>query len=99
MSDVHLFRDKDNRFQLSVKSEFLKECPNPETYTIYELHTKFYLIKYLHNEQVPAVVRQKDGKEQFWMNGRCVDIDSPEDAKRMRHNYQFNNKLQEAIEE
>lgn len=93
MSELHTFKDVNNRFSFTVKSEFLQKCPNPSTQTCYDLFSKFYLLGYIHNPKGPAVINLKTNEDSYWIDGRLIDVDSPEDAKKMRHNYEFNKKL------
>jgi hypothetical protein len=99
MSDVYTFKDKENKFTLSVKKEFLDRCPNPENHTAYELNSEFYLFTYLNNPSAPAVIRHKDNREEYWINGRCLNKEDPELAKKMEDTYKFNNKLEAVLSE
>jgi hypothetical protein len=84
---VYIFEDKEKRFRLSVLLKFLKVCPNPEKYTVFELNEKFLMFNYLHHDLEPAVIKHKDFTIQFWLNGKLIGAENKRLDKIMRHNY------------
>lgn len=103
--ETYTFKTKNKRFQITVKKEFLKECPNPEDYMSLDLNKDFYMFKYLHNETGPAVIRfKKDDldtveRSEFWLDGSLLEKDNPELDAQMKQKYSFNKKLTELINE
>lgn len=112
-SECYTFEDKEKKFKLSVKTEFLKKCPDPTNHTSYDLNNKFYLFKFLHHPSAPAVIRYNwDGKTdethgniftqdghrlQYWIDGKLMDVEDAPLSKKMDHSYRFSGKLQEVI--
>lgn len=94
MSEFYTFKTGDNKFQFTVKAEFLKKCENPTTVSIHDLLTVHKLNQYLHNTSGPAITRLRDNLMEYWVDGQKV---SEEEGKRIEHNYKFNNKLMEEI--
>ncbi len=99
MSKIVTISDKDNRFVLTVKPEFLEKCPEPSKHTMMELNRDYSCVTYLHNETGPAVHRNKDGREEFWLDGQCISSSNPELAERIKHQGKFNTKFDELIGE
>lgn len=94
MADVVTFKTKDSKFEISVKGEFLTQCPNPGNFDHVELITKFRIPEYFHNPSGPAIVRAKDGKTEYFINGKIL---TPEERKRMEHNVGFSEKLHDEL--
>lgn len=94
MNKLHTFDTVDGRFTMTVKSEFLTRCPNPETLTVYELMTKHKINIYFHNPKGPANIRKKDGYVEYWLDGQVL---SKEEGAKIAHNHQFTEKLQDVI--
>jgi hypothetical protein len=69
---THTFEEKDKKFLLTIKTEFLNQCPDPENYTLWDLLVKFKMNRYLHNSEGPAVVRLKDNFLQYWEQGQFI---------------------------
>lgn len=66
---IYTFQDKTKNFTLSVKTDMLATCSNPENFDVYELNAKYYMFKYLHNPTAPAVIRHDNGRESWWIDG------------------------------
>lgn len=84
--------DKDHIWTVSVKSEFLLKCPDPENYGMFDLNTKFFLYSFLHNENEPAIVRNdgakiKDNPIQWWIEGKCINYEDPAKAIELQKAY------------
>jgi hypothetical protein len=94
--DVVTFQDKQKRFTLVVKKEFLKVCPNPEKKRIPELFREFNLMIYLHCETGPAVIRHRDNRREYWINGELVER---EKAEKMQYDFDFKIQLDDIINE
>lgn len=62
MTETVSIQDKQKRFTLVVKKEFLTKCPDPGKHTVMELHKDFNCLSYLHNEAGPAVISHKPKK-------------------------------------
>ena len=62
MSKTVTFRDVDNLWEITVKEEFLKKCPNPNNETIEDLAKKYKFYEHLHNPYGPALSGQVYGK-------------------------------------
>ena len=95
MSNLLTFESGDHRFRFTVKDDFLKRCPTPETIDVYELMTKYKLNQSLHNPKGPAITRLKDNHSEYWMDGQMVP---KEVAEKMIHNNDFATKLLTEIE-
>ena len=107
MSDVYTFdafevgdKDVKVKFTLTVKSEFLEKCPEPEKLSPSKLNSEFYMVKYLHNPSGPAIIRHdeaakkcKNGPIEYWMDGVCLNVENIELAEKIKHNHLFNAKL------
>jgi len=71
--DAYTFKTKNcsgSNCQLSVKSDFLNKCPNPEEYSAFELFDQFCVADYLHNTKGPAFVDLGDNEEKYFINGK-----------------------------
>lgn len=98
MENLHTFTTFE-KFQFTVKPEFLKVCKEPEKVDRKTLITEHNIIKYLHNPEGPAVVRL-DGRtdvdqELFVINGKIIK-DEKEIAK-IKHESEFKNKLDKIV--
>lgn len=94
---------KDPSHTVTVKSEFMTKCPDPEKYSIHELHEKFFMYSHLHNPNGPAVVRHDggpacNGPEEYWLDGKCLSKENPELAAKIAHNAKFAEKLETTLE-
>lgn len=70
MNDTHTFNiDGKYKWTFTVKKSFLTNCPNLETIPVYDLLVLHKLTKYFHNLDGPAVIRHRDGAEEYWVNG------------------------------
>lgn len=78
LSDVVIFQDKNKKYTLSVKKEFIEKCPNPEQYGHTELLAKFKVYLFLHNEKNPSVILNGTKEFQFWQNGKYLEKENPE---------------------
>lgn len=96
MSELHTFQSGDQRFQFTVKGDFLKKCPTPETVETYELMTKYKLNQFLHNPMGPAITRLKDNFVEYWLDGQLVP---KEVGEKIAHNASFQTKLTDVINE
>lgn len=96
MSGLYIINTKDKRFQFTVKSEFLQDCPNPEEQEAYDLLVKYKINQYLHNPTGPAVIRHKDNFSEYFINGQRA---SDEVAEKIAHNSSFSKKLGDLVTE
>jgi hypothetical protein len=96
MSDVFSFVSGDGKMEFTVKTAFKEKCPDPEKHKIYELMTTFKLNQYLHNPAGPAMVRLKDNRQEYWIDGQIL---TQEQGAKLCHNFNFKNKLQDTINE
>ena len=96
MSEVYTFTTKCDKFVISVKPEFLKECNKPEEIDLFLLLTKHKIVQHFHNPSAPALCRKKDNYQEYWIDGKKLD---EKDAKLIEHNYKFNDKLMNTINE
>jgi hypothetical protein len=96
MSELFTFKPADQKFLLTVKSEFRNKCPNPEKLDTYELMTRYRLNQFLHNPVGPAIVRLKDNYIEYWLEGQKV---SEEVGKRIAHNQEFASKLADIVDD
>lgn len=94
--ETSTFNSADGKYSFTVKTEFLKKCPDYLTMPTFDLMTKFKMNQFLHNTSGPAAVRLKDGRVDYWVEGQIV---SPEIGERMAHNYAFGNKILDTINE
>lgn len=105
MSDHYTFKDKDQRYELSVKTEFLQKCPKPEDYTAFELNEQFYMWKYLHNPDGPAIIRfdQKDKddptqpRHEYWINGESYTYFHPDKIAVIKARQGFKDSLDKIV--
>jgi hypothetical protein len=70
---IYKFKTKDSsgsNCELSVKTDFLNKCPNPEEHTAYELFDQFNVSNYLHNTEGPAFIDLGDNEEKYFINGK-----------------------------
>lgn len=97
MSSTVTFQDVEKKYTLTVKSEFLQDCPNPSELTHQDLNIKHNMFKHFHNENGPAIVRHRDNREEYWLNGVCLHTDpevAPGTLEKLLHKIQFNKKLE-----
>ncbi len=99
MSDYHKFQTVDKKFTLCVKNNFLEKCSNPETMSSFDLNNKHYLFKFLHNPAGPAVIRHKDNRKSYWVDGVCLDKEDPARAKKIEFDSNFSAKLDDIVNE
>lgn len=104
----YTFKTKCSKFELSVKHEFLKDCPNPETIDLMELLSKHFVFRHFHNETDYAIKKfRRDAKTgeltmfraEFWLNGRQLEKEDPAMFERMKHNLEFGNRIQSVVDE
>lgn len=96
MNELLTFTTADKRFTLTVKGSFQEKCPDYTTHSTYALMTKYKINQFLHNPKGPAIVRLKDSYLEYWLDGLKV---SQEVGEKIAHDYNFNNKFMEVIEE
>lgn len=96
MSEIHTFTTLDKDFTLTVKGEFLKNCPEPDKVKLVDLLTTHRATQYFHNPTGPAIIRHTDNHQEYWIDGRKVN---DEEAKRISHTHKFNGKLMDIVNE
>lgn len=99
MSDTYTFDIKlaKSLHTITVKKEFLKECPNPSKEKIDVLLSKYKMSSFIHNPNGPAMIRHAGKQsyyEQYWLDGHLV---TEEEAKRIKHNVDFTDRLNGVI--
>lgn len=99
MSETYTFQDVNKKFTLTTKTEFLTKCPNPHEHSDYDLNSKFHMFTFLHNPSGPAVIRHRDERRSYWLEGKCLEKENPELAEKMKHNDSFNKKLMDSLNE
>jgi hypothetical protein len=95
MSSTYTCSSKNNTHTFSVKAAFRDVCANPEKENVYDLASVYKLFSYLHNETGPAITRNKDGYQEFWIDGDRVP---KEQSEAMMHNHSFQKKLSEELD-
>lgn len=93
--EVFTFNDKQNNFQITIKSEYLKTIPNPAEYAFADLLTQHNMSPFLHNPHGPAILVIKNKHEEYWLDGKKV---SPEVADKIKHNTAFHEELVEILD-
>jgi hypothetical protein len=99
MSDIYTFTTKDKKFQFSVKHVFYQRFANVNDFPIgdepvYSLMTKYKMAEYLHNPSGPAIINKETGIMSYWINGKQL---SEKDGKRIQHEADFNNNIQDIL--
>lgn len=97
--------DKEHTWTCVVKTEFLKKCPDPENYGCFDLNSKFFMYAHLHNPTGPAIVRHDaegpkttHGGTEYWLDGKCLQIEDKALADKIAHNAYFADKLEKTLE-
>lgn len=93
--ETYTFIDKLKEFTFTVKSEFLQNCPNPETKTSYELFDDHAIYNFFHNPEGPAMVNLKNGAEEFFINGKYVK--EGEERERIKYGKNFKEGFDQAL--
>lgn len=102
-------KSKTADYVLTVEKAFLEKCPNPETIDVFDLNAKHLLFRFLSNPVGPAVIRKnapapgehykgkllvRDGNRyEYWVKGRLLNVEQPEQAERMHHAVDFEQRL------
>lgn len=94
---TYTFNDKEKKFQLTVSKDFLETCPNPEKYTHQQLNADFYMFRYLHNPDGPAVIRLRDGRKEYVLNTTFLNVEDPETMEKIIHKEKFQGRLETLI--
>lgn len=94
MSELYKFVTSNKKFELVVKSEFLKKCPKPEDFTDHDLLTIYKVNQFFNNPMGPAITRLRDGYSEYWIDGKKL---SEEEGKRIAHSHAFNSKLMNEV--
>ena len=94
MSESFKFTTVDGKFEMSVKSTFLKVCEKPSEVKLMDLLTVHRVNQYFHNTTGPAITRKRDNYMEYWLDGKKV---SEEEGKRIEHEFNFNNKVMSII--
>lgn len=84
------FTSKEGKFRFTVMDSFFNSNAQPETLEIYDLLTTGRLLDFLHNPNGPAIIRLRDGRTEYWIEGNKL---SSEEAEKMIQIQEFNNKL------
>lgn len=75
--------------EMSFKTDFLKECPDPYAVELCDLFQKHNVQKFLHNPVGSACINHTHGYKAYWLNGNLLDPNS-EEVKKIEHLGQFN---------
>ncbi len=70
MNKTITFKDVENKFQFTVMKNFLNKCSNSSQYEAMDLLHNYKINYYFHNPNGPAIVRLRDGAEEYWLNGK-----------------------------
>ena len=91
MSKTYTF--KNEKVQVTVKSDFLIKCPDPESIDMFTLINDFNLFDYLHNTEGPAFVGAMSSIKLWAVHGQVFD-----DEWQWK-NYLFDKKLAKELKE
>jgi hypothetical protein len=84
----------------TVKNTWIKENPDYETITILEILSKRNIHAAFHSTKGPALVNEVTGLESFFLNGKYLNPENEADKEtieRIKHNNQFNKKMEEIL--
>lgn len=106
--DVFIFKTQKGPkgicYKVSVKAEFLKKCPNPETLIAQDLNEKHVMFSYIHNLKEPAVTRYKPNSEEverfeYWIDGLNLETTNKELYEEVKSRHLFTDKLNQIVSE
>jgi len=86
----------DGEFVFTVKTEFLKTCPEPHKIDEFELLSsgEYRMAEFLHNETGPACIHLPTKQEAFYLDGvECSD----DQIKRIKHGHEFHETLDKVL--
>lgn len=80
-------------FEIWVKPEFLTLCDVQKVH-IFDMFKDHKLFDYLHNDAGPAIVNHQNGEVNYIINGKPA---TEEEIERIKHNVDFNGRLNTEI--
>lgn len=87
-----------NHQVVHFKSEFAKLNPNYETMNTIDLFKSTDIQKFLHNPNGPAIIDVLNNKQTYFLDGNLIAEDT-EEYKKIKHNEQFNGKMDKLLAE
>lgn len=81
-----------------VKSDFVKQHPNYNTYNSIELFKNTDIQKYLHNPNGPALIDNRHNIKNYFLDGQLI-VEDTEEFKKIKHNEMFGDKVDKILAE